>query len=252
MKVERTRGAECLSDLAFDQWRAGEYEGHNPQPHVDSCPRCAARLLTIDADRESFRSQIPAFVLPARRPQPGLKHKFRRWLAPGLPLLVAAAVLLLWIRSGHHDEVSPPANTNGPVQGTRLKGGPSIGYYIKSGTQVQLGEDHSHLVPNDAVRFTYSSSDDHYLVIASRDGANAISIYYAEGEHGAFVEKGSNTLLSESVILDNVLGKERVYGFFCEHSVSVAAVRAALTTNKVRPLIEGCSVSTLQWEKVAP
>ena len=90
----QTRDAGCLSDLALDRMVAGEGVDAAVVTHAAGCARCAARLDEFRRARQDdaalldeLRTRAPS-VVPLRR---------RVWLSTMLPLLAAAALLLLFL-----------------------------------------------------------------------------------------------------------------------------------------------------------
>lgn len=243
MKLSRRRGPDCPSDYALDALLAGE-PAASTRTHLSTCAECTGRLERIESDRQTFRDGAP--VLRGRRAQPavGLGHRVRQWLIPGGALVAAVAVLLLWLRA-------PATSEHEGAEVTRSKGGVSLGFYVKRNGMVTRGIDGAPLHGNDAIRFTYTSKQASHLVIASRDGAGAISVYYADGDSSAAAPAGADVAISESVLLDNALGPELVYGFFCAERTSVSAITQAIGAAQGAPSLDACSVAALRWMKVA-
>lgn len=238
----------CLSNLALDKIIAREPVAA-AQEHLQGCDRCSDRLLDLQQQRATFQAKMPAFsTLQAisEHARPGV---WQRWKAAGPRLalalslpLAAAAALLIYLHS----------NGARAVETTRSKGAPTLEFYIKRGHVVMVGGPGEELRPDDAVRFSYTSESGSYLLILSIDSNSQISVYHADQDKAVPAVAAVDQELAGSIVLDEVLGSERVYGFFCQSSVAVRDASAALRANPLEPTVPGCSVAQLQWLKVAP
>src|SRR4051812_46111376 len=118
MIERRARPEACLSDFALDRRLAGEVtteEAAAATAHLESCPRCSARVVVLMRGRDSFAAEAPALRLLSKR------AASRRVSASLYTVVAIAAAVLLWVRfRAQTDEV-----------GTRAKGhGPRIDYYV--------------------------------------------------------------------------------------------------------------------------
>jgi hypothetical protein len=222
--TERTRGPDCLSRLACDQLLSGELEHRGDlERHCASCERCTALLARHRHERASF-------TVTLRRPR-----RHRRWVAG---LATAAAALGLWL---------VVARDHGEGSGTRSKGKPAISYYWKHGDAIRKGGLGEIVFPGDAINFTASTDQPAFLAIISIDGAHKASVYYPDGLVAAPLRAGRDQMLPLSVVLDDVLGLERVVGVFCDRAIPVDQLEAAVAQGTALP--GGCATDGLTIEK---
>jgi hypothetical protein len=217
----RTRGAECVSDLQLDARFTGELEPEvaaQMDAHLEGCERCRVRMARLERARSAFLAPGPVFERPGpRRPSPsGLRRLRPRWLMPlSAGAALAAALALAFL---------PPRESGEPA--LRSKGGERIGLFIKRGALVRRGASGAHVQPGDQLRFTYSTDVDRYLAIVSIDGAGKRSLYFPDGARAARVERADDQPLSSSIVLDDVLGRERVIALFCARPIELAPLLA--------------------------
>jgi hypothetical protein len=231
--------ADCVSDLELDEWASGELDPmtrDRTAQHVMSCNDCRARHQELERERAEFYAAAPTFESHARRFVP---HRLsaRRTRAPLLTaggiVAIAAAVALAMLPG---------------LRDTRLKGGPSLGYFVKRGAQVWAGDSSTVLEPGDLLRFTYTSERDSYLAVLDRD-ARSTQLYFPEGARAALARAGVAVALDFSVELDATPGEERVYALFCDTSIELEPVRASLAeTGRLEPP-DGCKVDRLSLRK---
>lgn len=247
----------CITDLVFDRWRAGELDPSSIETyeaHLETCERCQRRHDTIEAEAEAFRSEFPRLNLAAKQPVSQvveLRPKRSRWLgwaSAGAALAAAATFALV---------VSPPANEDGAgalseQPGTvRTKGSSHIRFFVKHGDQVRRGDDGQVVHPGDQLRFTLTTPRPAYVAIVSLDAARVVSTYYPKSERSAAVGAGRDQALDSSVLLDQTLGKERIWGIFCEAPFDLEPLRAALQRQGKLPPLPACTVDEVSIVKEA-
>jgi hypothetical protein len=225
--TQRTPGPDCLSRLTCDQLLSGELaDREDLEQHCASCERCAALLARHRQERASF-------AIPLRRPR-----RHRRWAAG---LATAAAALGLWL------VVTPD---RGDESGTRSKGKPAISFYWKHGDVTRKGGLREIVFPGDAIDFAVSTDRPAFLAIISIDGSRQASVYYPDGPVAAPLGVGRDQVLPLSVVLDDVLGLERVVGVFCDRAIPVDQLEAAVSHGTAIP--DGCESDALTIEKRRP
>lgn len=257
MDLRRELPEGCISDLAFDQWRTGELDASSIETyeaHLATCERCQQRHDAIEAEAEAFRNEYPRLELPAKAPVSQvvqLRAKRSRWLAwaSGGAALAAAATFALVLR--------PPANDDGDGVGSeqpglvRTKGSSHIRFFVKHGDQVRRGDDGQVVHPGDQIRFTLTSSKPQHVAIVSLDAAGVVSTYYPKSERSAAVGAGREQALDSSVLLDQTLGKERIWGIFCEAPFELEPLRVAIQRQGKLPPLAECSIDELSIVKEA-
>ncbi len=243
----------CISDLRFDQWRAGELDPElieELEGHLESCARCQARHDEIEAQAEAFLAAYPKLELPqpeAPRADDGnvvaLRAKRARLYAwsGGLVGLAAAAAFAL--------VVGTKGAGDGDELGVRSKGTSRIGFFVKHGEHVREGGDGQVVYPGDQLRFYITSLKPQHVAILSLDGAGAASIYYPAGGTSESVGVLRNHAVDSSVLLDDALGEERLWGIFCEAPFELEPLREALEQNAALPALTGCTVDELSMVK---
>jgi hypothetical protein len=220
MTEHAERRPECLSRLHCDQLLNGELEDRDDlKRHQASCERCTALLA-------AHRRERAGFAVPRARP--------RRWPV-GLAAVAAAFVVWLAASRDRHDGA-----------GTRDKGKPALSFYVKHGEVVREGGPGEVVCPNDSINFTVSTDQPAFLAIISVDGAGKVSAYYPDGPTTAAIPVGRDQVLPRSVLLDDTLGLERVVGVFCDRSIAVAELAAAVARDAIP---SGCATDALTLEK---
>ncbi|HEX7480167.1 MAG TPA: zf-HC2 domain-containing protein [Polyangiales bacterium] len=245
----QTRPTDCVSNLLFDEWLAGELEPSAQvavEAHARGCERCTTRSAELIAQRQAFLQQAPDFAAHARLvPQ----HRAMRsaaasraasWIAGGVIALAACALLML--RPHAHPQLSSDA-------GTRSKGGARLGFFVKRGENVRRGAPGDTVHPGDRLRFTYASPSPVYFALLNSD-AKASSVFFPGGAaQAARLPAGTETPLDFSVELDGVLGVEQIYAVFCPAPFEVASARAAITAHTPAALPPDCHVETVTLHK---
>jgi anti-sigma factor RsiW len=258
MDRERALPEGCISDLAFDEWRAGELDRGSIEAyeaHLSTCERCQRRHDAIEAETEAFLEKHPRLVLPAGRPVSRvvpLRPKRGRWLAwaSGGAALAAAATFALVLRppAPKGDGGSLAADQPGLV---RTKGSSYIRFFVKHGDQVRRGGDEQVVHVGDQLRFTLTSDRPQQVAILSLDAARVASTYYPRGDQSAAVGAVRDQVVDSSVLLDQTLGKEQIWGIFCEAPFELEPLRAALSQRGQLPPLPECSVDALSIVKEA-
>ncbi|WP_437721125.1 DUF4384 domain-containing protein [Sorangium sp. So ce861] len=281
---ERSRPEGCPSDLRFDRLLAGELAAAEEQAtraHLDGCGRCAGRLAEIEAGRAAFLAAPPPLRAPpapraaapaVRRLRPralvpaGLRPRAlipaglrARALVPAVTTaLGAAAVLAVALNVGVRPPDEPRGDDRGArpppaEQGARIKGSSGrIGFYVARGDALSPGGPGEVVHPNDRLQFTYSTVDAGFFALLSVDGARKASVYFPAGDVAALIQPGEQVPLPSSVVLDETLGAETVYGLFCDAPVALEPLRAALESAPERPPAPaGCRVDRVSLDKRA-
>lgn len=258
-----TPQSECASDLRMDEALCGELptQARNQlERHLSECARCRGRWDDIVKERAAFLSSAPSFEALAAKIERAAKPRAtlwtKRWLA-GLATAAAATAAVAFMLA------RPPAQpgvTAGPESGaetdsaraitTRSKGGPRIGFFIKRGASVSVGQSGATVHPGDRLRFTYSSDAPRYLALFNLDSERA-SVYYPAGPQAARVATGRGIALDFSIELDNHIGSEQVFAVFCERSFQLEPLRRALAASKRMTPGPGCTVDTIRLSKEA-
>jgi hypothetical protein len=227
VKLDRLRtrsGEECLSDLQLDALSLGALDAaqaRQAESHLSSCTRCSERRRELG---EATRMSAEALERSRNRFSPTLAKaprasSQRAWLGGAMAALAAAAALLLLIGR------SPLLSDGDEV---RTKGTGRVGFFVRHAGVVRRGAERERVTPGDALRFVVTSSVPSYVAVLSRDGAGQVSVYHPSGPRAARVEPGVERPLDTSVVLDDVLGEERVYALTCSEPIELAALSDGL------------------------
>jgi hypothetical protein len=235
---------DCLSDLVFDRWLAGELgpeEQRTAATHLAGCARCKARHIQIERDRAQFLDRYPSFAPRTAVPAPSTPLGERSatrprrrgaWLGGAL---AAAALLALGVGNlGREREL-------GEGDGTRSKGTFALTFFVKHGDAVLAGSDGQSVAPGDQLRFAITSSAPGHLAIFSLDGAGVASVYHPSGATRARpLAVSSNTPLDTAVELDAVPGRERIIAISCPEPFELEPLRARLESERELLAPPGC------------
>ena len=257
MKLTRSRGPDCVSDLAFDRWYAGELSAEEIAPladHLSSCTRCAERRASLTDQGDAFAAgsieglRARAAANAQVNPETGTiatlverRSRLPRWPAAAAVLALAAGVVLA-------SKVRKPDEID---SNERSKGAARFVYYVHHDGVVTEGLDGETLSPGDAIQLSYSVARSGYLAIFSVDGARRASTYWPRGEHAAPIGLGRDVSLPESIVLDGTVGPETIYTLFCAEPVRLEPIRSALERSPEREAqIEGCTTDRVRFIKV--
>jgi Domain of unknown function (DUF4384)/Putative zinc-finger len=247
-QMKQQRPAQCVSDLRFDAFAAGELEEaarRELQQHVTTCARCQSRERALAGFRERFDAQRPGRVPAVRSAGTGASTSTSTkmstsasgaraklggsrngwWLGASL---AAAATALLAFNDLRTTGFQTRPLPHSPTPTLRAKGSEHIAFFLKRGDQVQRGAREQRVQPGDQLRFLYTAPRTRYLAIVSLDGAREASVFYPASERAARIEPGVDVALPSAVELDGALGEERVYALFCDAPVELAFVRTEL------------------------
>jgi hypothetical protein len=253
--LRRSLPEDCLSDLAFDQWRAGEFDAVREEQayrHLASCSRCTQRREALIEEAQGFLAQYPRLPLAAGHLNPtrtrrslaarGRGSRARAYALVAASLALAAGVLL-FIGARRGAEGDPWSAT------TRPKGGARLGFYVKRAERVFRGSDGERLRQGDQLRFVVTNAALRHVAILSRDGAGVASIYYPPEPRSRALAEDTETALDAAVKLDATPGQERVFGIFCAAEFELEPLRRTLEKNGRLPSIPGCTIDELNLQK---
>ena len=245
----------CPSDLRLDRFLAGEPSSVGAdaelRTHLASCFPCAARAELLRESQAGPEALLPSFGTTAQVLRPPLAF----WRRPSFvaALAMAAGLLLLAglrLKKGEVEPGSEPAAE--PYGG--LKGGAALTVYARhpDGTvrPVQSGDT---VLPGEQLRFQVSTPQAAYVLVMGLDATGHVSLYAPSGPERAPVhlEGHRNTLLENSVELDDAPGTERLIAVFCSerpdipHALAVA-MRALHASGDQPEKVEVLGLSCLE------
>jgi hypothetical protein len=254
MTGRERRDPGCPSDYALDKQAAGELDGEELATltaHVSGCDRCTGRIGQRAEEAKAFAEKAPRLPPTISLEMPHMvaaayggppvselhRRRFARNAGIGGALALAAAVLVL---------------SRSSVDTTRTKGGATeLGFYVSHGGAVRAGGSNETVYPGDSLRFSTTTKAPRYLGVFSVDGAENVSVYFPAGTTAAPVVAGVDVGLSVSTRLDDVLGKETLYGVFCDAPFELGPITHALSTRRGQPpkVPDGCDIDTLRIQK---
>src|SRR5690606_9245521 len=100
--------------------------------------------------------------------------------------------------------------------------------------------------------FVYSSTRPRYLAVLSMDAARHASVYFPDGPAAVEVAAGVDVALPSSILLDDVVGRETIYGVFCGGPFELEPLRRARESGGAIRAPEGCVVDELSFAKERP
>lgn len=235
MPLQRAEG--CLTDLTLDAWSSGELNAQAREralSHVATCEHCRLRRAQLEAVREEFYAAAPSFSAHTRLTRPKRGQHFSAGI---LSLALAAAIALIF--------------TPALRPGTRQKGGPSLGYFVKRGGHVFEGDRDTALRPGDLIRFTYSTREPRYLALFGWDSESASIYFPTNNERAARVQSSTDVGLDFSVELDAAHSDEQVHALFCHGSYELRPLLATLRDTGQLPVPPDCQKLSLTLHKAS-
>lgn len=208
---------------------------------------------------------------PAAAPAPAVREPARRRaLLAVAPALAAAAAALLWLRAPAPTPTTGATGDTGATGATGATSDPGAQAIASAGRVTERVKGSAHVTvfvvrdgaaraaapgeivhPGDTLQLTYTAAGPAHLAVLSRDGAGVGSIYFDDHGRAAAIAPGQDVSLPHSIVLDDTLGRETLYGLFCAHAVDLEPLRQRLEAATFAAPA-GCRVEELVIEKRAP
>lgn len=228
-------------------------EANEAKAHLDSCESCRTRWRELNEDKQKFEQFVFARTLPKvearlekERAPAGFFERFR--LAILLPAVGLAAAATFAVVSA----TGPGTQTEDELY-IGLKGAsPSMEIVALRGETQFPVKPGAELKPKDRIRFVVNPAGAQYLLIASKDGAGAFTVYHPFGATESTRLAGSlpkKLELPGSVELDETLGTEHVVAVFSDAPVKATDVEAAMTADPAAPKLPNARVLTWEFQK---
>lgn len=237
----------CISDLALDEWLAGECDAEaraKLEGHLARCVRCRLQRDVIVRERDSFLARAPDWRSFVARRQAGqgatgtapTRERDRTVWVASIALAASVLIGLLTLEERRPSE--------------RIKGGPSIGVFLKRGESVSRASSGERVRAGDQLRIVYSSTRPMYFALLHRD-AHTVSIHFPLGTHSTRVAAGNEVALDFGIRLDAAPGIEELIGLFCTKPLSLERVRAELEQGSSLSHLPECIVDVVELDKAA-
>lgn len=193
----------------------------------------AARMAELQAENAAELAAYPAAqamaLIEAR--VAGLRRRKRRARLAWLGLLGAAtavAVAVITVAAIKPPEVPPTVAVNDDV---RAKGVARLNVYRQAGDHAEHLDEDALVRAGDAIQVRYSASGALYGVIASVDGAGAVTLHYPVDEDAPALATAlapKPTSLPNAYVLDNAPRFERFFFITSADPIEVSQSLAAL------------------------
>jgi len=155
-------------------------------------------------------------------------------------LLAAAAGLIFFVIQSEKEPVVDGQNIQWaePAEYFRFKGGLNVEFFLNRAGQVERARDESIVHPGDRVGFRVSTPVAGHLMIVGQDQSGVPYLCYPQDTSGRANEFGPTQAmvpLEQAIVLDEVLGQERLRAIFCAQSFDFDTVRQALKSDQKNP-----------------
>jgi hypothetical protein len=232
-------GRQCPSQFQLDRLSANELtslERMRLERHVASCPTCERGLVDRAVERAQFVPDPRTWGrLAATAPR---SRRWRRWTLAAAPAIACACVLIaMQVRQ----------SGSGVSRHSVTKGGIEISLVVeRNGVRAALGLD-GRVRPGDRLQVAVRVPEARFVAVYSIDGTRSVSRYAPVEAAMVAIAPGSEQVLPNSTILDDVLGRETLVVFTCVRDQPDATLRAYVLGGA----IPGCDVSRTELIKAA-
>jgi hypothetical protein len=252
------RGPSCASDLELNALMAGELDeparAAALKAHVDSCPRCRARLDRFQAvaippfaELDAAAPAAPAVAATVAAPRGGTAPRSGpRWRArAGWGAAVAAAAMAAAVAF-----LVRPRSTGPDGTAVRTKGGELVLAVLRrtpSGAVEALAPGAS-VGASDTIRFQLGHAQAGYALVLGIDSRRSVSIYVPSpaDQQPPFLDVAGTTVLPGAIALDDAPGAEHVIALLCPSPPPVAEVRLAVAARLADPAVGAGDVRGLR------
>jgi hypothetical protein len=196
------------------------------EAHAAGCPRCRTVLDRMAEEEAAWAKRAdPAAASVAilarleRAPITG-QTRHPRLAVAGFGAL---ATLLLVVATVSGPAIRP--GSPGPGRETRIKGERiALQMFVDTPNGARRHDSASALTAGDRVQFRYQAGGHRHLLLVSVDGRAISPLYPPEPGPSIEVEPEGLRILPGSIILDDVVGPERVFAFFSDRPLEFRAV----------------------------
>lgn len=242
--------------------------------HIDGCELCRTRWRELNEDKEKFQQ----FVFPrtlqsvtSRAITPTFFERMRLLLGPWrqqIQLAAGAAAVLtigivVYVRSADPGTQTEDEIYIG-VKGTKLAKNDPRDVSLKGDARIAMEvvaqrasegqfpvKAGAVLKPGDKIQFIVNPGSAKYVLIGSRDGSGAFTVYHPfGGDKSASIDRGSHQLPG-AVELDAVAGTETLVAVFSNEPVDAKVLKQAVEANPAAPQLGEAKVISLDFIKAA-
>lgn len=222
-------GAEGIRRHELVQYALGEMDDTSKRAlegRLAADPAAQERLQSIEIGHAAAADHLNVAVDSAKilerldAPEPSRLAKW--WPAIGLVAALAAVPVVVL--------------TQDPTTGssTRTKGlAPTLELYVNELGGPRRADDGVHLGEGDAIQFKYRADGHRFLFVLSVDEAGRISPLYPDAPTESIaVNPAGLNVLDGSIILDDVVGPERIFAVFSKAPIPYGELEAAIETTR--------------------
>jgi hypothetical protein len=152
----------------------------------------------------------------------------RRWQLGVLGLASAASIVLVVIFVGNRPVTEETAGTTPELPTERVKGAARLLAFRLVGEAVEQLEQDALVRAGDIVQLRYNAGGRGHGVIASVDGAGAVTLHYPASEDGSTALAPKTTALPHAYALDDAPQFERFFFVTADEPIAVAPCLDAL------------------------
>ena len=224
-----------IPDALLEKYIAGALTGDalaRVERAVAESPSEKARVDALRADSAAFLITHPPGPLASRLEQP--KRRWLFWLP--LAAVATAALAVLVVRD------VPEAEST--VKGSLV----FSAFRQRENAAAEELPTGALVKPRDRIRFSVRAPADGFVAVLSRDGAGHASVYYPFSASQAAPHGAKDTLLPGAIMLDDVLGTERVWALFSARAFELGPLLQQLERGE-KPSGPGLSVASVEWKK---
>jgi len=146
----------------------------------------------------------------------------RRGAAASAFAAVAAAAFL-WVPTGITGD-----------DGIRTKGSAHVGFFVEHAGRVRRGFPGEKVEPGDKLQLVVATHEAAHVAVVSIDGAQKPNVYYASNRRVGPTIGEAEEPLPVSILLDDVLGNELLWGLVCKRAQDEAELLRILRRDGAR------------------
>lgn len=239
------RADRQLSDFALDQ---ALLEERGPRLGKDSAEQRNATDETRLAELRAFENTVPSTCPALLRPPAPKRTKWRMpWvLGTGFAGIAMATAAVMFIAQPLQED---------PGKERRKGAGVRLGFWVKHGDAVRVGDDREVVHPGDSIRFSVTTDAPSYVTVLSLDAEGTASVYFpnpGDFDEPQSIDPGNQVALPIATRLDNVVGEEQVIGIFCKKPVDPTVLQQKLTEEGLGfSLPSSCDAELITFDKRA-